>query len=127
MLKNQFGWAHLGTFLLIWLGFTIWTYLIVSAEFDGSPWTDRRVVLTTVATLLGPMTGAVSRDGQSCCLEFSLRLLPWAGAFLLAGILPQLVRWPFQRGAATLRILVWCLGLTGWFAGGIVSFTHALL
>jgi hypothetical protein len=80
------------------------------------------IVVTTLATVSGPMVGAVARDCQSCCLKFSLSLLPWSGAFLATGILFQFVQLPFQRFAKTLRLTMWVLGLLGWFGGGVVSF-----
>jgi hypothetical protein len=67
----------------------------------------------------------VARDCQSCCLKFSLSLLPWSGACLAGGILFQIVPLPCQRFATALRLMMWCLGLLGWFGGGVVSFGHA--
>ena len=52
-------------------------------------------------------------------------LLPWSGAFLAAGVLFQIVPLLFQRFAKTVRLTVWCVGLLGWFGGGVVSFGHA--
>lgn len=83
------------------------------------------IVGTTLATATGPMVGAVARNCQSCCLKFSLSLLPWSGAFLATGILFQFVPLPFQRFAKALRLTMWVLGLLGWFGGGVVSFAHA--
>jgi hypothetical protein len=86
----------------------------------------RLVILTTLGTILGPMTGAISRNCQSCCLAFSLSLLPYCGAFLAAGTLPLFIELPFKWGASALRMTLWIVGLLGWFFGGIVSFGHAL-
>ena len=87
---------------------------------------NRRVFLTTLGTILGPMTGAISRNCQSCCLAFSLSLLPYCGAFMVAGTLPLFIKLPFKWGASALRMTQWIVGLLGWFFGGIVSFGHAL-
>ena len=84
------------------------------------------IFLTTLSTILGPMTGAIARNCQSCCLAFSLSLLPYCGAFLIAGTLPQFIKLPFSRGASALRMTMWVLSLLGWFLGGIVSYGHAL-
>ena len=124
--KNQIGRAHFVVFLVIWGFFTCWTGLIVGAGVDDGSDRLRLVIATTAGTILGPLTGAISRDMQSCCLEFSLWLLPYSGAFLLVGVLAQVVKWPFRRFSGVLRMLLWIVGWLGWFMGGIVSFAHAL-
>jgi hypothetical protein len=121
---SRFGRARLYVFLVIWLGFTIWTYLIVSSGLSAP--TRSRVALTTASTILGPMTGAISRDMQGCCLRFSLSLLPYCAASVGIAAVAQMVRLPFERFAGAVRMLLWILGWTGWFMGGIVSFIHAL-
>ncbi|MGA2035226.1 MAG: hypothetical protein ABSG68_23515 [Thermoguttaceae bacterium] len=105
--------------------FTVLTYWIAEhgIEQDGH---GRLVFLTTCGTILGPMTGAISRDCQSCCLKFSLSLLPYCGALLAIGTIPLFVRLPFTQGAAVVRLAMWVVGLLGWFLGGILSFGHAL-
>ena len=72
MFKNNFTWAHLIVFLVIWSTFTVFSFLIADRGLDKGPDHTRQVVQTTLATIAGPMTGAVSRNLQSCCLEFSL-------------------------------------------------------
>jgi hypothetical protein len=123
--QNHFTKAHLFVFLGIWLGFTALTFWI--AEHGIDQYDHRRlVILTTLGTILGPMTGAISRNCQSCCLAFSLSLLPYCGAFLAVATLPLFIKLPFNWGASALRMTLWILGLLGWFLGGIVSFGHAL-
>jgi len=123
--ESNFSKSHLVVFLVIWACFTGWTYWIAEHGIDEYDHT-RLVVLTTGGTILGPMTGAISRNCQSCCLAFSLSLLPYCGAFLTLGTIPSLVRLPFVTGASALRMTAWIVGLLGWFLGGIVSFAHAL-
>jgi hypothetical protein len=82
-------------------------------------------MLTTLGTILGPMTGAISRNCQGCCPAFSLSLLPYCGAFLVGGTLPLFIKLPF-RGASALRMALGIVGLLGRFFGGIVSLGHAL-
>ena len=85
--QNHFTKAHLFAFVGIWLSFTALTYWI--AEHGIEQDSHRRlVILTTLGTILGPMTGAISRNCQSCCVAFSLSLLPYCGAFLAVGTLP---------------------------------------
>lgn len=123
--QNSFTRHHLWVFLRIWLCFTGVSYLIAEhgIEQDGH---NRLVCLTTFGTILGPMTGVISRHCQSCCLRFSLGLLPYCGAFVILGTLPLFIRLPHFRGVSGLRMAMWIIGLLGWFLGGIVSFGHAL-
>jgi hypothetical protein len=125
VLQNNFAKAHLFVFLGIWLGFTALTYWIAEHGIDQDNH-RKLVVLTTLGTILGLMTGAISRDFQSCCLAFSLSLLPYCGAFLVGGTLPLVIKLPFSQGASMVRMMMWIIGLLGWFLGGIVSFGHAL-
>lgn len=125
LIDNHFGKAHLTVLVGIWLCFTAWTYWIADHGIEQHNH-GKLVTLTTLGTILGPMTGAISRDCQSCCLAFSLSLLPYCGAILTLGTIPLFVRLPFERGASVLRMALWVVGLLGWFFGGIVSFFHAL-
>lgn len=126
LVQSRFTRWHGITLAVIWAGFTLLTFSIVYAGADEGSGRARAIILTTMGTILGPMTGAISRDFQSCCLEFSLSLLPYAAAFPIVGTVAQLVRWPFEWGAGALRMLLWIVGWLGWFLGGIVSFGHAL-
>jgi hypothetical protein len=72
------------------------------------------------------MTGAISRDFQGCCLDASLSLLPWCLGALGVGVGMQLVVPPRGWPSRALRLLAWAAGWFVWFAGGIVSFAHAL-
>jgi len=102
------------------------TFMIVNEGLDEGDNHSTMVFLTTLASITGPMTGAISRGSQGCCLEFSLTLLPYCGGILLMGIIPQFVKWPFQRFAPACRYTLWILGWSGWFLSGIISFGHAL-
>ena len=113
------GYIALG-FLLVFSGFTLF---LVCHPKNNEGLTN--IVVTTLATASGPMVGAVARGCQRCCLKFSLSLLPWSGAFLAVGALFQIVPLPFRRFARVMRLTMWCLGLLGWFGGGVVSFLHA--
>lgn len=125
-LQNHFGKSQLLALLGTWAVFTVLTFLIADGGIDRGRDHYRQVLLTTCATLLGPMTGAISRQCQSCCLANSLALLPYSGAFLALGAIPQFINLPIRRGAAAIRITAWIVGLLGWFLGGIFSFAHAL-
>jgi hypothetical protein len=124
IIESYFTQAHLFVFLGIWLCFTVWTYWIAEhgiEQYDHS----RLVLLTTCGTVLGPMTGAISRNCQSCCLKASISLLPYCGASVILGTMPLFIKLPFRRGSTVFRMTMWIMGLLGWFLGGIVSFFHA--
>ena len=106
------------------LPFTALTYLAVSS---GSPSDvrERPVVLTTLATITGPFVGAIARHGQSCCLDFSLRLAAMTGPVLAFGLIAQVVPLPFRRGQHAVRLMLWTLGWLIWLFSGLISFMHA--
>lgn len=122
-LATHFTRTHGYIALGFWLVFSGLTLFLVCQPKNNEGLVN--IVVTTLATVSGPMVGAVARNCQSCCLKFSLSLLPWSGAFLATGILFQFVPLPFQRFAKALRLTMWVLGLLGWFGGGVVSFAHA--
>jgi hypothetical protein len=125
-LSSRFSRWHAWVAVVLWLVFSGLTLLIVLNGLDHA--TDKRktVALTTAGTVLGPITGAISRDFQGCCLRASLDLMPYCLAGLLTGLAVQLVVPP--RGAMTgmVRVVAWVAGLLAWFGGGMVSFAHAL-
>ena len=67
--------------------FAIWAFQIVSSSSDGDG-----AMVCSVATITGPMVGAISRDFQSCCLNCSLSILPYSTVFLGVGIGVQFVK-----------------------------------
>lgn len=106
-------------------GFGLLTFLAVSS---GSPSDVRQrpVALTTLATIAGPFTGAIARDGQSCCLAVSRSLAGYLAPFLAAGLLaPALIPASTSCGRG-LRLALWTAGWFAWLAGGPVSMLHAL-
>jgi hypothetical protein len=124
ILENNFTKTHFLVCIGIWLCFTGLTYWIAEHGIEQDDH-NRLVALTTCGTILGPMTGAISRNCQSCCLRFSLGLLPYCATLSILGTIPSFLRLPF-RGAFTLRMTAWIVGLLGWLLGGIISFGHAL-
>jgi hypothetical protein len=119
---RRFSWWHLAAWLVLWILFTFLTFYATALGLD-----DKRYVLpATLATVLGPMTGGISRGGQGCCLQFSLSLLPYAAACVLVGTAVQFVPAPKHWFAQSVRVALWSLGWFVWFASGIVSLGHAL-
>ena len=106
--------------------FTILTFLITNAGVDQGPDHNARVLQTTLGTITGPLTGAISRGFQRCCLEFSLKVMLYCAPFLLIGVLVQFIGLPHNAWLNALRMSLWIIGWLAWFLGGIVSFGHAL-
>lgn len=123
--QNNFSKKHIYIFLGIWILFTIATFVILCAGLDGQN-KYIFVVLTTAATFTGPMTGAIARQWQSCCTEFSLKIMMFCAPVLLFGTIFQLIKLPFKKSAGAIRLFLWTLCLLIWFLGGILSFGHAL-
>ena len=84
-----FGIGHAVVLGVLWLGFTVLTYVAVSGGLSNASQERGLVIMTTLGTISGPMTGAISQRFQSCCLQASLTLLPYAAVGLLLGSLFQ--------------------------------------
>jgi hypothetical protein len=80
----------------------------------------------TLGAITGPLTGAISRGFQSCCLTASLTLMAYCGPVLLIGCLMQFIRLPQGKLAPVVRMVFWILGWLVWFTGGLLSLAHAL-
>ena len=64
MFKNNFTWAHLAVFLVIWAAFTVGSFFIADRGLDKGPDHTRQVVRTTLATIAGPMTARSAAIGK---------------------------------------------------------------
>ena len=106
--------------------FTLLTFLITSAGVDEGPEHNIRVLQTTIGTFAGPLTGAISRGFQSCCLRFSLTVMAYCAPVLLIGVLMQFIRLSDRKWIRVMRMTLWILSWLVWFMGGILSFLHAL-
>jgi hypothetical protein len=124
--RTRFSRWHAWVAVALWLAFSGLTLLILLGGNAGATRPPKTVAATTAGTVLGPMTGAISRDFQGCCLRFSLMLMPYCLGGLGTGIVVQLA--VPRRGWLTrgVRVVAWVFGLIVWFGGGIVSFGHAL-
>jgi len=127
LIENHFSIKHAWTFLGFLAVFTVLNFFILNASVDEGHEHTRQLIVTTLCTISGPMTGAIARDFQGCCTRFSLRVL-WvvSGPALLLGILMQVIRLPFKRGQVVVRMMFWATGLLLWFLGGLASYGHAL-
>ena len=122
----SWGMGHAIVFGVVWMSFTALTFSAVSGGLTNASQERGLVMMTTLGTISGPMTGAISRRFQSCCLQVSLALLPYAAIGLLTGAAFQSLPIPSRSGWQVLRLSVWGLGWIVWFGSGIVSFAHAL-
>jgi hypothetical protein len=125
-MSRHFTRRHVVILAVLWLVFTAWTFLIVSSGLDHAREQLWTVVTVTAASVLGPMTGAISRGFQGCCLQASLSLLPYCFSGLAVGTLTQVVWHPQAMWLRVVRLAIWASGIFVWFAGGIISFFHAL-
>ncbi len=126
LLRNHLTRAHAIVFIVLLVAFTVLTFLITNAGLDDGPEHGPRVFLTTLGTITGPLTGAISRGFQGCCLRFSLLVMAYCAPVLLVGVVLQFIRTPDWRWLRIARLVLWTLGWFVWFAGGILSFGHAL-
>ena len=122
---QHFSRKHGYVFLAFYLALACWTFFVLSRQ-SASDWRDNWNAAATVGSLSGPFTGAIARHFQSCCWQWSVTLLPYCAAFLLGGFAFQFVPIRWEAGQRTLRLVVWSIGLLGWFGGGVVSLGHAL-
>jgi hypothetical protein len=111
--------------------FTLLVLWFANASFDAGGDTSERqrivkVLVTTIGVLAGPMNGAISREDQPSCLDFSLSLLLPCGAILAAGILLQFVPARSRLVAGFLLPAAWALGWLAWFGGAVLSLLQAL-
>ncbi len=80
----------------------------------------------TLGAITGPLTGAISRGFQSCCLKASLTLMAYCAPVLFVGCVMQFIRLPEGKLAQAVRMVAWILGWLAWFCGGLLSLVHAL-
>jgi hypothetical protein len=123
---RMLGCGHAIVFAALWLPYTALVFFVVSRGLDRA--TERLDVIasTTIASVSGPMVGAISRGCQDCCLRFSLSLLAYCGPALMLAVAAQWVWRPRHWFFRAVRLLLWAAGWVVWFGGGIVSFGHAL-
>jgi len=126
LMKNNLTRAHKFVFVGMLVVFMVLTFLITNVGVDDGPGHYASVFFTTMGTITGPLTGAISRGFQGCCLRFSLTVMAYCAPFLLIGLAAQFVRLPDRKWLRVVRICVWTVGWLVWFLGGLLSFGHAL-
>ena len=126
MFENNFTRLHAIVALALWLAFAALTLVIVLRGLDHAAQRPLTVAATVAGSALGPMSGAISRGLQPCCLAFSLSLMPLCLAALAVATAVQVVWLPEAPWWRAARLATWAAGLLMWFGGGILSFAHAL-
>jgi hypothetical protein len=124
--QPAFTRAHVRVFVGLLTLASIATFLITVRGLDDGVGKWQTVTTTTLMTISGPLTGAVSRDLQHCCLTYSVSLLPWCLPPMIAAFALQQFWRPQSRIGEGVRVAAWGLGWAGWFFAGFVSFAHAL-
>ena len=116
--------AHAWIFAAIALSFMV---LAFAASQSGSACDrrDRNALAITLSSITGPFTGATAREGQSCCKEASVKLFPFCGAGLLAGVAFQFLPLRLGNHECSVRYAAWIIGLLAWFVGVPLSLLHA--
>lgn len=127
-LERRGRWTH--AFLWIPLAlvavFAVLTFLFANECLDDSRTHRWRVVMTTIATPLGPFTGPISRGWQSCCTANAWSIALVAGPILAAGIAAQYLLRAEGRWWDRARLAIWSLSWFVWLASGILALGHAL-
>ena len=125
-IKNNMTKAHLFCFVGMLGVFSVLTFLATNAGVDDGCDRNARVLQATMGTITGPLTGAVARGFQGCCLGFSLSVMAYCAPVLLIGVMLQFVGSSERKWLRIVRMAFWILGWLVWFAGGLLSFGHAL-
>lgn len=125
LFANQIRKVHfylLLAFVAAFSALTFWALLLQSP----SDWRDNHNLAATSLTVLGPFTGAIARPSQASCWRFAWGLFPYCAGILSLAVIFQFIRLPLRRGAKATQIVMWVLGLLGWFGGGVISLLFAL-
>src|SRR5690349_2831639 len=115
-MKHHFTRTHLYIFAGLYLAFAALTLFTLTRQ-TPSDWRENWNTASTLGTISGPFSGAIARQLQSCCLQFSLPLLPCCAGFLVGGIAFQFIPHPWPSIERPLRFTIWSLGLLGWLGG----------
>ena len=105
--------------------FLFFTALSILAVTGGSKGGSTNVIGGILAVITGPFVGAVARNFQRCCLEWSTLIMWYCAPVLLLGIALQWMKIRNRIWELVLKTVVWVLGWLAWFGGGLVSYTHA--
>jgi hypothetical protein len=109
---------HFYIFLAFDLAYSSLAYLAISPG-DWNSW-DSHPYRGILLTFSGPFSTAIF-EPRAEHWKAAWVLFPFCAPFLLWGIFCQLVRLPFQRDPQRVAIVMWVIGLLGWFNGGVLS------
>ena len=123
--RTHFSIAHVRIAIGLWLAFGGLAASLGFMAFAGAGRVPK-AALTAAGIILGPTVGAISRGFQSCCLEYSISLLPYCSAALIGAVVIQVAVPPGLTWVQVVRLLAWAGGLIVWLGGGLISLAHAL-
>ena len=123
-----FSASHVIVVAGLWIAFGILDAIIAGAGLTGLTDPERmlRASMTGLAAIAGPMTGAVARDFQGCCLWFSLTVMPFAAIGPVIALAIQFLVPARSTVLIVVRLMAWTIGWLVWFGSGILSLGHAL-
>jgi len=122
---SQFRKVHFYILLAFAAAFSALTFWALIHQ-SPSDWRDHHNFAATLLTVFGPFTGAIARPSETSCLRFAWGLFPYCAGILSLAVIFQFIRLPLKRGAKAMQIVLWVLGLLGWFGGGVLSLMFAL-
>ena len=125
-MKHSLTRTHAIVFVALLAAFTVLTFLATNAGVDRGSDHNARVLQATLGTISGPLTGAISRGFQGCCVRFSLIVMAYCAPLLLLGVGLQFVGSSEHRWLRITQMALWIVGWLVWFLGGMLSFGHAL-
>ena len=125
LFANQFRRVHVYIFLAFAGAFSALTLWVLTRQ-SPSDWRHNQNFAATALTILGPFTGAIARPSEPSCLKFAWRLFPYCAGILSLAAAFQFIRLPGTRVAQALQVVLWGIGLLGWFGGGVLSLMYAL-
>ena len=128
MPANPFTRRHLWSALIVLALFLLLNAWIAWSVREASS-SEERLVWMVLSVPLGPLTGAVVRgwpvdSTHDHCIDNAFSLLPWHALLLGVAVLLQWVG--SARPPGWIRLTIWILGWSAWYAGGILSLAHSL-
>ncbi len=124
LLGGRFGIAHAALPLGMWFGFA--AVVVIGTAKDDRPITSEMSnAAVALLSVTGPMLGGIARGFQECCVEASLRLLPWCLGALAVAVAAQWFVRPSGFWRHATRLSVWTLAWSVWFGGAVLSGAHA--
>lgn len=124
--QTSFSETHWWIVTTLWFVWTIIYMSIIVAHQKDDPERLESLMLTPLVTAVAPLLGAMLKGFQGCCLQVSLGVLMWALPIPIGAALLQWCWNPKHLPLRIIRMLIWMIAWTLWFASGNLSFGHAM-